>query len=63
MTKQKATQATTERRRRFNAVHRKGMDALKRGDYKGTAQAIEDEHAIIEEQRVAMEKMKPKTRR
>jgi hypothetical protein len=51
VTKRNLAEANAQRRRRFDAVHKEGMDALKRGDYEQVGNAIADEHRIIEEQR------------
>ena len=47
-------------KRRFDAAHREGMDALNRKDYDGFESAIKQEGALIKEQRRLIETLKPK---
>ena len=50
----------------FDAAHRQGMDALKKGDYAKLGKAIETERVVVKEQAAIAEKaslMRPKARK
>ena len=43
-------EGTRERKKRFDAAHKKGMAALKRHDFAKVEEAVKEERAIIKEQ-------------
>lgn len=51
---------TRERKKRFDAAHEKGMDALRRGDYEALDEAVKEERQIITEQRVVIRAFSPR---